>query len=192
MAVGDSRVMYGASSNSGLADSFALMQNRTTGRRVVGILGAAQIDKFGNLNSTVVGDYDHPTVRFSGSGGAADVASFVDRTLIFMQHERRKFVSKVDYLTSPGWLDGPGGRERAGLTGNGPTAVISNLAVMGFDTDSREMFLEAYFPGTTAQEVLANMEFAVDISRAHELEPPTEGELKILREVVDPQRLILG
>jgi glutaconate CoA-transferase, subunit B len=168
------------------------MQNRTTGRHVVGILGAAQIDKFGNLNSTVVGDYDLPKVRFSGSGGAADVASFVDRTIIFMQHERRKFVSKVDYLTSPGWLDGPGGRERAGLTGNGPTAVISNLAVMGFDTDSREMFLEAYFPGTTAQAVLANMEFAVDISRARELEPPTERELRILREVVDPQRLILG
>lgn len=192
LAVGDPRVMYGASSNTGLADSFALMQNRTTGRHVVGILGAAQIDKFGNLNSTVVGDYDHPKVRFSGSGGAADVASFVDRTIIFMQHERRKFVSKVDYLTSPGWLDGPGGRERAGLTGNGPTAVISNLAVMGFDTDSREMFLEAYFPGTTAQAVLANMEFAVDISRARELEPPTERELRILREVVDPQRLILG
>ncbi len=192
MAVGDSRVMYGASSNSGLADSFALMQNQTTGRHVVGILGAAQIDKFGNLNSTVVGDYHNPKVRFSGSGGAADVASFVDRTIIFMQHERRKFVAKVDYLTSPGWLDGPGGRERAGLPGNGPTAVISNLAVMGFDPDSREMFLEAYFPGTTPQAVLANMEFSVDVSRACELEPPTERELRILREVVDPQRLILG
>jgi glutaconate CoA-transferase subunit B len=192
MAVGDSRVMYGASSNSGLADSFALMQNQTTGRHVVGILGAAQIDKFGNLNSTVVGDYGRPKVRFSGSGGAADVASFVDRTIIFMQHERRKFVAQVDYLTSPGWLDGPGGRERAGLAGNGPTAVISNLAVMGFDAGTREMFLEACFPGTTPQEVLANMEFSVDVSRSRELEPPTARELRILREVVDPQRLILG
>ncbi|MCU0561840.1 MAG: ketoacid-CoA transferase [Desulfobacterales bacterium] len=192
MAVGDPRVMYGASSNTGLADSFALMQNRTTGRHVVGILGAAQIDKFGNLNSTVVGDYAHPKVRFSGSGGAADVASFVDRTIIFMQHERRKFVSKVDYLTSPGWLDGPAGRRRAGLTGSGPSAVISNLAVMGFDADSREMFLEAYFPGTTPQAVLDHMEFSVDLSRARELEPPTAAELKILREIVDPQRLILG
>ncbi|MFO7706824.1 MAG: CoA-transferase [Desulfobacterales bacterium] len=192
MAVGDSRVMLGASSNSGLADSFALMQNRTTGRHVVGILGAAQIDKFGNLNSTVVGDYDHPKVRFSGSGGAADVASFVDRTIIFMQHERRKFVSTVDYLTSPGWLDGPEGRRRAGLTGNGPSAVISNLAVMGFDDATREMFLEAYFPGATPRTVLDNMDFSVDVSRARELEPPTERELKILREIVDPQRLILG
>lgn len=192
MAVGDSRVMLGSSSNSGLADSFALMQNRTTGRHVVGILGAAQIDKYGNLNSTAIGDYFHPKVRFSGSGGACDVASFVDRAIIFMQHERRKFVAKVDYLTSPGWLDGPEGRRKAGLTGNGPSTVITDLAVMGFDEQTREMVLEAYFPGKTPGMVLDNMEFAVDVSRARELEPPTERELRILREQVDPQRLILG
>jgi glutaconate CoA-transferase subunit B len=192
MAVGDPRVMLGSSANSGLADSFAFMQNRTTGRHVVGILGAAQIDKYGNLNSTAIGDYLHPKVRFSGSGGACDVASFVDRTIIFMQHERRKFVKRVDYLTSPGWLEGPGSRKRIGLPGNGPTAVISDLAVMGFDETTREMFLEAYFPGTSPQKVLENMEFAVDVSRARELEPPSERELKILREQVDPQRLILG
>jgi glutaconate CoA-transferase subunit B len=192
MAVGDPRVMLGASSNSGLSDSFALMQNRTTGRHVVGILGAAQIDKYGNLNSTAIGDYLHPKVRFSGSGGACDVASFVDRTIIFMQHERRKFVAKVDYLTSPGWLDGPEGRRRAGLTGSGPSTVITDLAVMGFDGTTREMFLEAYFPGKTPEMVLANMEFAVDLSRARELEPPSARELRILREQVDPQRLILG
>ncbi|MCU0602614.1 MAG: ketoacid-CoA transferase [Desulfobacterales bacterium] len=192
MAVGDSRVMLGSSSNSGLADSFALMQNRTTGRHVVGILGAAQIDKYGNLNSTAIGDYFHPKVRFSGSGGACDVASFVDRTIIFMQHERRKFVAKVDYLTSPGWLGGPEGRRKAGLTGNGPSTVITDLAVMGFDDETREMVLEAYFPGKTPQMVLDNMEFAVDVSRARQLEPPTERELRILRDQVDPQRLILG
>jgi glutaconate CoA-transferase subunit B len=192
MAVGDSRVMLGASSNSGLADSFALMQNRTTGRHVVGILGAAQIDKYGNLNSTAIGDYLHPKVRFSGSGGACDVASFVDRTIVFMQHERRKFVANVDYLTSPGWLGGPEGRRKAGLTGNGPSTVITDLAVMGFDGKTREMYLEAYFPGKTPQMVLDHMEFAVDVARARELEPPSERELRILREQVDPQRLILG
>jgi glutaconate CoA-transferase subunit B len=192
MAVGDPRVMLGASSNSGLADSFALMQNQTTGRHVVGILGAAQIDKYGNLNSTAIGDYLHPKVRFSGSGGACDVASFVGRTIIFMQHERRKFPVTVDYLTSPGWLDGPKGRGSAGLTGNGPSAVITNLAVMAFDENCREMYLEAYFPGVSPRQVLDNMEFAVDVTRAHEIEPPTQRELQILREVVDPQRLILG
>ena len=192
LAVGDPRVMYWSSVNSGLADSFATMQNRTTGKRVVGILGAAQIDKFGNLNSTVIGDYFEPKVRFSGSGGACDVASFVDRSIIFMQHERRKFVSKVDYLTSPGWLDGPGARQRAGLPGNGPSTVITNMAVMGFDEQTKEMFLDAYFPGNTPQQILDNMEFEVDVSRAEELQPPTEEELQILRERCDPQRLILG
>ena len=192
MAVGDPRIMYGASANGGLADAFALMQNRTTGSRVVGILGAAQIDRYGNLNSTTVGDYHHPQVRFAGSGGACDVASFVDRTIIFMQHERRKFVNALDYRTSPGWLDGPDGRRRAGLTGNGPAAVITDIAVMGFDPTTREMVLEAFFPGRTPAEVLERMEFAVDVSAAVELEAPSARELRILREEVDPQRLILG
>ncbi|MCU0563296.1 MAG: ketoacid-CoA transferase [Desulfobacterales bacterium] len=168
------------------------MAVRTTGSRVVGILGAAQIDRYGNLNSTVVGDYLHPTVRFSGSGGACDVASFVDRTIVFMQHERRKFVKTLDYLTSPGWLDGPEGRRKAGLTGNGPATVITDLAVMGFDDATREMILEAWFPGRSPADVLERMEFEVDVSCARELEPPTERELRILREEVDPQRLILG
>ncbi|UCF95700.1 MAG: ketoacid-CoA transferase [Desulfobacterales bacterium] len=192
LAVADPRVMFWASANGGLADAFAIMQNPITGQRVVGILGAAQIDRFGNLNSTAIGDYTRPTVRFSGSGGACDVASCVRRTIIFMQHERRKFVSQVDYLTSPGWLNGPEGRDKAGLSGGGPEAVITNLAVMGFDDHTREMFLEAYYPGTTPTQILAHMEFTVDISRAREIQPPTARELQILREQCDPQRLILG
>ena len=107
LAVADSRVMYWTSVNGNLLDAFATMQNRQTGRKVVGIMGAAQIDRYGNLNSTAIGDYFNPTVRFSGSGGACDVASFVGRTILFMRHEKRKFVKQVDYLTSPGWLDGP-------------------------------------------------------------------------------------
>jgi glutaconate CoA-transferase subunit B len=192
LAVADPRVMYASSVNGGLADSFATMQNRVTGNRVVGILGAAQIDKFGNLNSTAIGDYHRPQVRFSGSGGACDVASFVDRTIIFMQHERRKFVPKVDYLTSPGWLDGPDGRRHAGLPDSGPSAVITNMAVMGFDEKTREMFLKAYFPGTRPAQVLDNMGFEVDVGRARQITPPSEKELQILRERCDPQRLILG
>jgi glutaconate CoA-transferase subunit B len=112
--------MFATSVNGGLADAFATMQNRFTGRQVVGIMGAAQIDIYGNLNSTVIGDYHHPTVRFSGSGGACDVASFVSRTIIFMQHAKRKFVPQLDYLTSPGWLDGPDGRKKAGLPAGRP------------------------------------------------------------------------
>jgi glutaconate CoA-transferase subunit B len=192
MAVGDPRVMFWTSVNGSLADSFATMQNRFSGSKVVGIMGAAQIDKYGNLNSTVIGDYFQPKVRFSGSGGACDVASFVSRTIIFMQHEKRKFVSHLDYLTSPGWLDGPAGRQRVGLPPGGPSAVVSDLALMRFDHESKEMFLSGYYPGVESQEVLDNMSFSIDISRAQEIQPPTKEELKILREKCDPQRLILG
>jgi glutaconate CoA-transferase subunit B len=191
MAVADPRVMFWTSVNGTLADAFATMQNRFTGSRVVGIMGAAQIDKYGNLNSTVIGDYFNPTVRFSGSGGACDVASFVNRTIIFMQHEKRKFVSKVDYLTSPGWLDGAEGRKRAGLPDGGPSAVITNMAVMRFDEETKEMYLSGYYPGITPQQLLERMAFEVDISRAKEVPPPSDEELRILRDVCDPQRLIL-
>jgi len=191
MAVADPRVMYGAASNSGLLEAFATMQNRKTGNRVIGILGSAQVDKFGNLNSTCIGDYFQPKIRFSGSGGACDVASFVPRCLIFMQHEKRKFPVKLDYLTSPGYLDGPGARERAGLLPGGPTAVITNLGIMYFDKDSKEMYLAYYYPGVTPQDILDNMEFSVDVSKASEATPPTEMELKILRERVDPHKLVL-
>ncbi len=192
LAVADPRVMYWTSVNGSLADAFATMQNRQTGRQVVGIMGAAQIDRYGNLNSTVIGDYFKPTVRFSGSGGACDVASFVGRTILFMRHEKRKFVNQVDYLTSPGWLNGPGGREKAGLSGGGPSAVITNMAIMGFDDDTKQMFLEGWYPGVSPQQILDNMAFEVDISRAQEVLPPSKEELRILREVCDPQRLILG
>ena len=192
LAVADPRVMFGTAVNGSLADSFATMQNKRTGKRVVGIMGAAQIDRFGNLNSTVIGKYHQPKVRFSGSGGACDVASFVGRTLIFMQHEKRKFVRKVDYLTSPGWLDGPQRREELGLKPGGPSAVITNMAIMGFDSQSKEMFLEGFYPGISLAQIKHNMSFEIDTSRAVEVPAPTEEELQILRDVCDPQRLILG
>lgn len=191
LAVGDSRVMYRTSANGRLLDAFAAMQNKITGDHVIGILGAAQIDRFGNINSTVIGDYFNPRIRFSGSGGASDVASFVPRSIIFMQHEKNKFVNKLDYLTSPGYLDGPDGRQKAGLPGGGPTVVITNMAVMRFDDATKEMYLAGCYPGITPDRVLDNMEFKVDVSRAREEEPLSPEELKILREKCDPQRLIL-
>jgi glutaconate CoA-transferase, subunit B len=192
MAVADPRVMHWTSVNGSLADAFAFMQNRSTGRQVVGIMGAAQIDRFGNLNSTVIGDYFHPRVRLSGSGGACDVASFVGRTIIFMQHEKRKFVKRLNYLTSPGWLQGGGCREQTGLAPGGPAVVITNLAVMAFDDITREMYLMAVFPGISPAQVLDHMDFEVDITRARAFLPPSAAELSTLREKCDPQRLILG
>jgi glutaconate CoA-transferase subunit B len=155
-------------------------------------MGAAQVDIYGNLNSTVIGDYHTPKVRFSGSGGACDVASFVSRTIIFMQHARRKFVPKLDYLTSPGWLDGPDGRHKAGLPPGGPAWVITDMAIMGFDADTRKMYLKGCFEGVATTTVLDNMGFEVDVTRAQTIAPPSSEELAILREKCDPQRLILG
>lgn len=190
-AVSDSRVMYGTDSNGGLMDAFATMQNRFTGDRVIAILGAAQIDRYGNLNTTVIGDYFHPDTRFAGSGGGCDVASFVPRCIVFMLHEKRKFVQKLDYLTSPGNLDGPGARQRAGLPPGGITCVVTNMAVMRFDDASKEMYLDRFYPGITPQQILDHMDFPVDISRARQADPPTEEELRLLRDKCDPSRMHL-
>lgn len=191
LAVSDPRIMYGAASHGGLLDAFAFMQNRITGDRVIAILGAAQIDPFGNLNTTCIGDYDHPTVRFSGSGGGCDVASFVPRCIAFMQHEKRKFVERLDYMTSPGQLSGGNAREQSGLRPGGVSVVITNKAVLRIDPEEKRFYLDRYYPGITPREVLDNMGFAADVSRACEARPPTEGELRILRDKCDPQRLIL-
>lgn len=192
MAVADPRVMLGAAVHGSLADAFGFMQNRFTGSKVVGILGAAQIDPFGNLNSTVIGDYLTPKVRFSGSGGACDVGSFVHRTIIFMQQEKRKFVPRLDYLTCPGWLDGPDGRQKAGLGPGGPSVVVTNMGVFRFDGNTRRMYLAGCYPGISARKILAHMDFSVDTAMSETITPPSDLELSILRERCDPQRLILG
>jgi glutaconate CoA-transferase subunit B len=191
MSVADSRVMFRASVNAGLAEAFAMMQNRFLGPRVVAILGAAQVDRYGNLNSTCVGDYARPSVRFPGSGGACDAGSFVGRTIVFIRHERRRFVERLDYLTTPGYLDGPGGRERLGYRRGGPTCVISDRALLRFDGVNKEMYLDRYYPGTTPEEIQSHTGFSLDLTRAAPLDPPTIEELRILRQEVDPQQLIL-
>lgn len=191
MAVADPRVMYEAAVCTGLLDAFAFMQNPITGQHVIGILGAAQIDPYGNLNSTCIGDYFEPDIRFSGSGGACDVASFVPRSLIFMQQQRQKFVPKLDYRTSPGYLDGPDGRQRAGLAPGGPQAVITDMAIFRFDRQTGRIYLDGRYPGIEPEEVLENMGFAVETAQAGRVPPPSSEELRILRQECDPQGLIL-
>jgi len=190
-SVGDPRVMFGTSINAGLAESFGILQNPFTGPRVLGILGAAQIDRYGNLNTTCIGDYWHPKVRFPGCGGACDAASYAGRTIIFMKQDKRKFVERVDYLSTPGWIVGPGGREEAGLPDGGPTMVITDMGVMRFDEESKEMYLHSTYPGIPPQQIQDQMEIGIDLSRAEEEKPPTEEELALLRERIDPQRLII-
>lgn len=190
LAVADPRVMVGTAVNSGLADALSLLGHPRL--RTIAFLGAAQIDRFGNLNSTMLGSYDKPVQRFPGSGGACDAASLAYGVIVFMQHQRRRFVEKLDYFTSPGWLSGGMSRWEAGFKRGGPMAVVTNLGVLAFDNDTREMYLDAYYPFTSPEKIAAETGFPIDVSRARPCDLPTEAELKTLRQEVDPQRLILG
>ncbi len=188
MAVSDLRVMSGTCLNSGLIEAFSIVGHRKL--HTIAFLGAAQIDKYGNLNTTAIGDYHRPKTRFSGSGGACDVASFASGVITFMQHEKRRFVEKLDYLTSVGWYKGGDSRQKLGLSRGGALAVVTNLGVMRFDDNTKEMYLDEYYPGVTIENIIENTGFEIDVSRAKEAKAPTELELQILRDEVDPQRLI--
>lgn len=158
-------------------------------------LGGAQIDMYGNLNTTMIGDdYDHPKVRLPGSGGANDLASFCWKTLVITPHDKRRFVDHLDFLTTPGYLTGPGAREAAGLPpGSGPYKVISTLALMGYDPITKRMRVESLHLGVTKEDVIQNtgfdMLFADPLPVTRE---PSEEELRILREEVDPEGVIIG
>ena len=189
MAVSDLRVMSGTCMNSGLIDAFSIVGHRKL--HTIAFLGAAQIDKYGNLNTTVIGDYFRPKTRFSGSGGACDVASFASGVITFMQHEKRRFVEKLDYLTSVGWYKGGDSRKKIGLQRGGALAVVTNLCVMKFDDETKKMYLFEYYPGISIEKIVENTGFEIDVSRASESVPPSQEELRVLREEVDPQRLML-
>ncbi|OPY64797.1 MAG: Glutaconate CoA-transferase subunit B [Syntrophorhabdus sp. PtaU1.Bin050] len=190
MAVSDSRVMSGAAVNSGLIDAFSVVGHRKL--HTIAFLGAAQIDRYGNLNTTCIGDYFRPKARFPGSGGACDVAAFASGVITFMQHERRRFVEKLDYRTSLGWHDGGDSRSSLGLRRGGALAVVTNLCVLKFDDNTKAAYLAEYYPGVSIGAILENTGFELDMSRAVEAVPPSAEELKILRDEVDPQRLMLG
>ncbi|TEB04452.1 Glutaconate CoA-transferase subunit B [Pelotomaculum schinkii] len=159
---------------------FGFMSNAWKKNKIdLGFLGGAQIDPYGNLNSTCIGDYHHPKTRFTGSGGANGIATNVN-TIITMQHEKRRFCDKVDYMTSPGWIDGPDGRKKRGLPEVGPQAVITDLGILRFDEKTKRMYLAEYFPGITPQQVKENTGFDLDVTRAVEADPPEEEFLHIL------------
>lgn len=190
LTVADSRVMTGAALNAGLAEALSLLGHPKL--NVIAFLGAAQIDRYGNLNSTQLGPYDNPTQRFPGSGGACDAASLASGVIVFMKNERRRFVQRLDYFTSPGWIRGGDSRKRAGFPRGGPIAVVTDLGVMKFDDETKVMYLAEYYPHTSAQRIAEATGFDLDISRAVPAARPTAEELQTLREQVDPQRLILG
>jgi len=185
IGVGDFRLLSNCVKASGLYYALSLIQG---GYVDLGFLGAAEIDPYGNINSTVIGDYSQPKVRLPGSGGANDIASLAKRVVVIVPHEKRKFPSRCHYITTPGYLDGPEGRKSAGLPGGGPTRVITNLAIMGFDSDSKRMQIESIHPGVSLDEVQENTGFELLVSKTlTETQAPNEEQLHLLRNIIDPE-----
>jgi glutaconate CoA-transferase subunit B len=158
-----------------------------------GFLGGAQIDCYGNLNSTTIGEHDRPKARLPGSGGGNDVGSLCWMTVAIMQHDKRRFVPQVDFITTPGYLNGAGARQAAGLPrGTGPVNVVSTLALMDYEPTTYRMRLIATHPGVTVDEVIANTGFELIIAeKVGTNEPPSAEELRLLREEIDPEKLYI-
>lgn len=158
----------------------------------VGFIGGAQVDRYGNVNSSYIGDPRRPRVKLPGSGGAADIASLARRLVVILPHGRHRVVERVDFRTSPGYGDGPGWRERVGLPRGGPSAVITDRAVFRFDPATCEMVLHHWHPGQSVEDVLADTGWRVRVAEDAAPTPePTEEELRVLRKY-DPQGVWTG
>ncbi|HXH84631.1 MAG TPA: CoA-transferase [Candidatus Tectomicrobia bacterium] len=190
VSTNEMRAAYRARMLPGITDTFLLAQR---GFLDYGFMGGAQIDQFGNVNTSVVGsDYWKPKVRLPGTGGANDIASLCREVIILTPHERRRFVPRVDFVTSPAWLDGGDARRRAGLFFGGVSRVVTTLGIFGFDPATRRMRLDALHPGVTRARVEAETGFELLVSDTlEETAPPTAEELAQLR-ALDPERRFLG
>lgn len=187
-SVADPCLTPGSFMVGGLMEGLGLVHS---GMVDLGFLGGAQIDKYGNLNTTCIGDYRNPRTRLPGSGGGNDIASCCKRTVITMVHKKERFVERVDYITSPGYLGGGDERERLGFVGGGPVKVVSTLGVFRFHPETKEMYLASCHPGVTVDQVRDNtgwdLKVAPDVG---ETEPPTVEQVKLLREL-DPRGVFL-
>jgi glutaconate CoA-transferase subunit B len=189
LSIADSRLGYRASGAIGLLETLGLMLQG--GHVDVGFVGAAQIDMYGNLNTTYIGSFEKPTVRLPGSGGGNDIMSSARRTVVIMTHEKRKMVKKLDYLTSPGFLDGAGSREGVGLLGGGPSLVVTNLCQMDFEPKTKRIRLATVHPRVSVQQVLQNTEFDLIVPPdVPATELPTCEELALLR-AIDPNGIYI-
>lgn len=190
VSIGDPALVAGCLSVCSLPEVF--LYYLQGGRITVGFLGGAQIDRFGNINSTVIGDYAAPKVRLPGSGGASEIATLAQKILIITPLKKRNFPEAVDFLTSPGFLDGGDARARLGITTEGPKVVVTDLGVFRFDSANHEMWLTDIHPGVQLEDIKANVGWPLKIAD-HLLitEPPTAEELRIIREELDPDRIYI-
>jgi len=191
ISVGDSRTFHKAVMAGSMGN---IMSCCSRGFVDYTFLGGAQIDMYGNLNSTVIGHYDSPKVRLPGSGGANDFASFCWNTMVMTPQNKRRFVKKLDFLTTPGWLEGGSSREDSGLPkGTGPYKIITNMAIMDFEPDLKRMRVISLNPGYTFDDVQENCDFELlKLDKLEHTKKPQENELYILRNNVDPNRVIIG
>lgn len=184
LSIGDPTLVSGATAVCSMYDIFSLYLQR--GNVDVGFMGGAQIDRYGNINATVIGEYLHPKVRLPGSGGSKEIAAWANRCYIITPHQKRRFPEKVDFRTSAGFLNNRAERQAAGLRGGGPQAVVTDLCIMEPD-ENGELVLTSLHPGKTVAEVKSNtgwdLQVALDV---HVTTPPSNEELRILREELDP------
>jgi glutaconate CoA-transferase subunit B len=190
VSIGDPALVTGSLMVCSMADVFQyFLQN---GRIEVGLLGGAQIDRFGNINTTVVGDYQHPKVRLPGSGGAAEIAIHARWTVVISRLDRRVFPESVDFVTSPGHRVRGKSRRELGLPGGGPVKVITDKAVLEAEAESGELVLASLYPGVEVDEVAAGVGWSLRSRGTLEhVAPPTARELQLLRDALDPKRLYL-
>jgi len=189
LSIGDPTLVSGSSAVCSMYEIFSLYLQR--GNVDVGFLGGAQIDRFGNINATVIGGYDHPKVRLPGSGGSQEIAAWANRCYIITPHQKRRFPEKVDFRTSAGFLSGRSEREAAGLRGGGPQAVVTDLGILEPD-ETGELILTALHPGKTVEQACANTGWDLKIAPVlRETIAPSAEELRMLREELDPQKIYL-
>jgi glutaconate CoA-transferase subunit B len=188
LSIGDPTLVSGATSVVAMADLFGLYLQG--GLVEAALLGGAQVDRYGNLNTTVIGDYSTPKVRLPGSGGACEIAINARRLLYIMRLKRRAFVERLDFVTSPGHLGGGNAREQLGAPGEGPRLVITDKALFDFANPDREMQLAALHPGVGLEEVRAEVGWSLrEAPTIATTQAPTAQELRIIRVQLDPQAM---
>ncbi len=182
LSIGDGELSETADTVVSIPEMFAYWLQG--GRIDVGFLGAAQIDRFANINTTVIGDYHKPKTRLPGAGGAPEIAASSKEVLITLRHNKRAFVEKLDFMTSAGHFDGGDARKRLGLPGKGPTAVITDLGILTPDPVTKELTLTSVHPGVTVEKVVEATGWKLKVAaQVATTEPPTVTELQVLRDL---------